>query len=486
MNRLLFTILLLMVRMGASAQVETYIAPQGAELNSLFEVSIGQGGRTWQSPVYKVQVDRVDQAQHNVEASGASQFSFGGTVTVHVRYNGDSIKSVRIRPLSRGIRPEVNGRDISFTLSQPENLSVEVNGDIYHDLQLFANPMEELPERIANLNRKYLNKPQTKPVCIHRPGLIYFGPGIHSLEGDTLSVPSNTTVYVAGGTVLKSHLLVKDAANVRILGRGLIDYHVREAIYVKNSRRVEVEGLLMTQLPVGNSDSVRIRNVKVISYYGWGDGLNVFASSHVSYDRCFARTSDDCTTVYATRKGFTGSSRHICMERSVLWADVAHPIFIGLHGNVEQPDTIEHLVYRDIDILEQAERQVDYQGCMAIGAGDENTVRDVLFENIRVENIRCGQLVNIRTTWNRKYCKAPGRLVEDVRFRNISYTGSLPNLSILAAYDAEHCIRNITFENLTLNGTHIADDMEGKPAWYKTSDFANMYVGENVSGVRFE
>ena len=32
----------------------------------------------------------------------------------------------------------------------------------------------------------------------------------------------------------------------------------------------------------------------------------------------------------------------------------------------------------------------------------------------------------------------------------------------------------------------IADDMPGKPKWYKTSDFANMFIGEHVSDVTFK
>ena len=122
---------------------------------------------------------------------------------------------------------------------------------------------------------------------------------------------------------------------------------------------------------------------------------------------------------------------------------------------------------------------------MAIGCGDLNVVRDVLFEDIRVEQIRNGQLFNIRTTWNEKYCAAPGRLVENITFRNVSYNGALPNLSIMEGYSPEHPVRNITFENLRINGRLITDDMKDKPKWYKTADFANAYAGANVHGLRF-
>ena len=68
---------------------------------------------------------------------------------------------------------------------------------------------------------------------------------------------------------------------------------------------------------------------------------------------------------------------------------------------------------------------------MAINAGDNNLIRKVRFENIRVEDFRQGQLINLRIFYNEKYCTAPGRGIEDVLFKNISYTGKNTELSVI-------------------------------------------------------
>lgn len=180
-----------------------------------------------------------------------------------------------------------------------------------------------------------------------------------------------------------------------------------------------------------------IRNVKSISYYSWGDGMNVFASNNVLFDGVFCRNSDDCTTVYGTRLGFVGGCKNITMRNSTLWADVAHPIFIGIHGNTKEPEVLENLNYINIDILDHKEKQVDYQGCLAINGGDNNLIRKVRFENIRIENFREGQIVNLRIFYNEKYCTAPGRGIEDVLFKNVSYTGENAGLSIIEGYNEE-------------------------------------------------
>lgn len=58
-------------------------------------------------------------------------------------------------------------------------------------------------------------------------------------------------------------------------------------------------------------------------------------------------------------------------------------------------------------------------------------------------------------------------------------------MSIIAGYDETRKVKNIRFEDLTINGQRIYDTMPEKPKWYKTSDFANIFVGEHVEGISF-
>lgn len=451
------------------AKVEVAGAPQGISLNNDFIVKVRPEGKSkWVLvPTYLVKVDEVRETKHHVEHASMATFDFSEKVEIEVTYNKGKIDSARVRPLSYDIPFTIEGNTLQFSLEKPANLSVEVNGDIFHNLHLFANPLD------------------TFKVDKKNPDLIYFGPGIHRFEGGEFRIPSGKTVYVAGGAVMMGRMLIENVHDVKLLGRGIIDPSVKMGIRIANSRNVYVEGLMATQCATGGSDSVTIRNVKVISYFGWGDGMNVFSSRNVLFDRVFCRTSDDCTTVYGTRLGFEGPSSNITMQNSTLWADVAHPIFIGIHGNVDKPEILENLNYVNIDILDHKEKQLNYQGCLAINAGDENLIRNVRFEDIRIENFRQGQLVNLRIFFNEKYCKAPGRGIENVVFKNVSYTGNRAEISVIEGYDAQRKVRNIRFENLRINGQIISDDMPGKPKWYHTGDMARIYVGPHVEGVSF-
>jgi hypothetical protein len=457
---------------GNEGHLDVYPAPDGAAMNEDFKVEVRLPGGQWQTvETYLVQVDEVRGTTHHFEDASMAYFDFEGQVEVRVTHVLADIASARVRPISYGIETKVAGKSMTFTLDRPCNLSIEVDGDIFHNLHLFANPVD--PNRPENLSD---------------PNLIYFGPGIHRIEGrrNELRIESGKTVYVAGGAVVLGTLHVARAKSVKILGRGIVrPERNAPGVQISNSSDVYVDGIITTQLPTGGSDGVTIRNVKSISHYGWGDGMNVFASSNVLFDGVFCRNSDDCTTVYATRKGYSGSSRNIVMQNSTLWADVAHPIFIGIHGNAEEPDTIENCIYRNIDILDHKEKQLNYQGCLAINGGDNNVIRNITFENIRIEDFREGQLVNIRIFFNEKYCKAPGQCIENVLFKDVSYDGENANISVISGYDANRKVRNVRFENLRINGRVISDDMPGKPAWYATGDMAHIYIGEHVENVTF-
>lgn len=460
---------LVVMSAGASAQsLSVCPAPKGADLNGDFTVQVRQDGGTWQEvSSYMVNVDEVRGTTHCVEKASMATFDFDGRVEVKVTYNKGKVDSAKIRPLSYGIPFRTKGRSMFFTLERPCNLSVEVNGDIFHNLHLFANPMEtDVPDK-------------------NDPNVMYFGAGLHEPENGEVRVPSGKTLYLAGGAVLKGRVLIEDVHDVKLIGRGIIDYKVKGGIRIANSRNVLVEGIATTQCATGGSEGVTIRNVKAISYYGWGDGMNVFASRNVLFDGVFCRNSDDCTTVYGTRLGFKGASSDVTMQNSTLWADVAHPIFIGIHGNSDHPEVLENLNYVNIDILDHKEKQLNYQGCLAINAGDNNLVRNVRFENIRVENYREGQLLNLRIFYNKKYCTAPGRGIENVLFKNVSYNGDRDNVSVIEGYNENRKVKGVRFENLRINGRLITDNMQGKPEWYHTGDMARIYVGPHVEDVTF-
>ncbi len=471
------------VKAGAKLHsIMTYAAPEGAPLKHDYDVYIQpRGQKEWtkiDTYMAKVNAPQAD-GSHKISEISYAFFDFTGDVFVRVVCKNRKFKTARIRPDYRGTIANVqNDSVVQFLLFQPENVSVEFDGNITDNLMVFTSKptiSKEDAEKAAKAQGRAFR---------------YYPRGLYTEE--TIKVPSNTTVYLDGGSYFTGTFAVEDAENVSILGRG-IARPVRGYLgcQVYRSKNVLVDGLIVNTCPIGESSQVTLHDVRSISHPQWGDGLNIFGGcSDILYDRVFCRNSDDCTTAYATRKDFSGSVRNIRMTNSTLWADVAHPIFIGLHGNPQVGDSIVNLKYDNIDIICQSEPQVDYQGCLAINCGDGNYVKDVVFDNIRIELpdqvAKQASITQVKVGWNQKYCTAAGGGVENVLFRNIRYYGAQPNMSVISGYDTQHKVKNVTFEGLKVNGKSINDDMPGKPRWYQTADYVPMFVGSHVENLQFK
>lgn len=392
---------------------------------------------------YKVNVD-----MDRIQDATMVQFAMGSPVEVMVKKNNGLIQQVDIRPFARKIAYRQERNAIFFTLDKPEYLSVEFNGDRLHNLHLFANPLETETYKDGDKN------------------VMYFGPGVHKpsdLPNNTFTIPSNTIVYLAPGSVIQGRLLVNNAENVKIIGHGILDHPFR-GVEVTDSKNVLIDGLTVVNpqhytIFGGNAKGLTIRNLKSFSCKPWSDGIDLMCCSDVTIDNIFMRNSDDCIAMYAHRWDYYGGTHRANVTNAVLWADVAHPINIGGHGNPGDPvgEIVEDLHFKDIDILEQDEDDKDYQGCMALDCGDKNLVRNISFENIRVEDIQEGRLFHLRVRFNQKYDKQPGRGIENVIFKNISYTGVGENPSLIEGRDKDRMIKNVTFENVMLNGQKMKD-----------------------------
>jgi len=312
-------------------------------------------------------------------------------------------------------------------------------------LHVFANPI------IKNVPDK------------NDPNVMYFEAGIHEptdTAGKCFRIPSNTTVYLEGGAVLKGCLTCDSVENVKILGHGML-LEPQQGISIAYSRNVLIDGITVVNsrhytVSGGQSTGITIKNLKSFSYQGWSDGLDFMSCSDVLIDDVFLRNSDDCIALYTHRWNYYGDCRNVRVFNSTLWADIAHPINIGTHGNTETGDEVlEDIVFKNIDILEHDEDDRDYQGCMTINVGDHNLAQNITFEDIRVEHIQEGQLFHLRVMYNQKYNTGPGRGVKNIIFRNISCIGKYINSSLIEGYDKNRKIENILFENIVLNGRRI-------------------------------
>lgn len=444
------------------ARVETAPVPKAVYYkyhSDDFTVQVRPVGEKEWTDLYEYRV-KVDM-DTNSDATMV-MFDFDGSVDVRVRKNNGGLRTVDIRPLARGIRPRVEGEMVTFRLDRPQNLSIEFDGDRLHNLHLFTNPIQtEVPEEGA-------------------AGVRYFGPGVHEPDDEkskTFRIRSNTTVYLAPGAILKGALNCDSTENVRVCGRGMI-WGAYNGLSAHHASRLTVEDITVVNpryntMTVAEGHDVLIRGLRSFSHQGWGDGLDFYCCRRIRVENVFLRNSDDCIAIYGHRWNFYGDTDDISVRDAVLWADIAHPINIGTHGDTAtEGERIENIRFENIDVLEHDEDDRDYQGVMTINAGDHNLVRNVTFDGIRVEHIQEGQLFHLRVMNLPRYCTGPGRGVEHITFRNITYQGHGENLSVVEGYDSGRMVREILFENVRINGRRA-----------RTAEDLGLKIGSFVEGI---
>ncbi|WP_416981418.1 glycosyl hydrolase family 28 protein [Streptomyces sp. T028] len=456
---------------NAAPKLVTYPRPSGVATTASFKVRVRTApDGEWQTlDIYQPRCREINATTGSgkVYDSSLAYFDFCGSVELEVTYLKGGTTKARVRPDSYGITPELLGDTLRFTLDEPKDVVVQINDDVFDCLHIVTNRVER-------------HAPSADD-----PDVLYYGPGVHTV--DLLSVSSGKTLYLAGGAVLQGGIDIKNAEKVTLKGHGvLIPTRTAGGVNVERSKNVRVEGIIMLGAGLGcrEAENVHVRKSRVFTWGQWGDGFPVYCSKNITYDGCFVRSADDSHSIYAHRDTLYGDTRNVTIKNATLWADVAHPINVGTHGNTDDPEMIENLLIQNVDILDHREPQMNYQGCISLNAGDSNLIKNVRVEDVRVEDFRWGQLLNFRVMYNTKYNTSVGRGIEDVYIKNLTYTGTHANPSLFLGYDADHPIKNVTFENLVVNGVVIADTMR-KPTWYYTTDTVQWYANEHVINMKF-
>jgi hypothetical protein len=393
---------------------------------------------------FKVKVNDKESFVYENRVAAYTIFEIEGETTVEVAFFG-KIYDVDIRPKSLNIVPRLTDGKIIFTLSKPCNLSVEINKNLKRPLFVFANsPVEGKPVK-------------------GDPRVLYFEGGKVYHTG-RITLKSNDIVYIESGAVVKGSLFLDSIQNVHIYGHGILD---GACVYEKGQERmieinrcenITVEGILINEskhwtAPCNKSKNITYKNIKVVSGNDWDDGIDIVSSQHVLVDGCFIRTKDDCIALKAGVNYYTDffnqlPAKDVQVINSVLWnAEWGNGLEIGFETRA---DTIQDVLFRNCDLIHVE----GPEGTFTIHNGDRAVIRNVLYENIRVEDSR-GILVDFKIL-NSQYSKDKNRgQIKDITFRNISINADILPPSLLLGYDESHTIDNVVFDNFRVNGRQI-------------------------------
>lgn len=376
------------------------------------------------------------------EMAAFCSFDIESSTTVTVKV-AEPVQSAKVLPSSLGIEPRIKGSEISFEAAPGNLLTLEINGDEYHSLHIFANAPEE------------------ETYSPDDPDVIYFGPGEHTVS--RLVVRSGQTLYLAPGAVLYGEMyehapgqyspvvsLLGD--NIKVRGRGIIDGSLCKTLsthllYV-NGKDISVEGIILRDasvwtLPVKNSERVVIDGVKILGYRANSDGVDICNSRDVTVRNCFIRTLDDLIVIKTTVDG--GPTVGVHAYKNVLWNEVAHAVSVG----AEIRKDISDILFEDNDIIHDKGRE----WTMRVYHCDEARVSDVVFRNLRIEESK-----NFISLWINKWVWTTSTErghIDHVVFQDIQAKGVVNPTVQFLGYDASHLVEDVLISNVWVDGRPI-------------------------------
>ena len=406
-----------------------------------------------------------------------------GETTVTVERD-TPFEEVIIRPLSANIVPKVDGNKVVFTLPRALNLSLEFDSDIERPLYFFTSP-----ER-ANIPR-----PNDPKVHYYEAGKIH--------EAGEIRLHDDETLYLEPGAIVRGYVRADSAKNIRILGSGILDQSYRRELKVHTIMLTECQDVLIQDVHIHDAfgwtlhprgcNRVTIDNHKQTGWRANCDGIDIEASHEVVVKNCFLRNADDCIAVKSKnpkivqRRGDPAVD-DVLIERSVFWnAKGGNALEVGfeLMGS-----TIQNIVFRNCDVI-----RVERGAAFSIHNAGTATVKDITFENVRVEDAR-DELIDLyiglsiysedipdeydrrhgfnlpdslmdpvandnKRQWmylpdreRERYVQGRGH-IKNIVFRNIDVTTPQHLPSLIKGWDKTHRVEGVVIENLTMNGKRI-------------------------------
>lgn len=441
------------------AVVTTYAMPQNLPakyISSDFQVQVNGNS----VPVYN--------GGNNVWGSKVSYGSFAFTGGVTVTVTADfSFNTARILPRSSGVSCTKKGNSLTFSLSNPQNVTVifdeNFQGKVLH---LFAQgPETDIPDS-GDAN------------------VLYFQPGYYDYSGQApLIIPSGKTLYLAGGAVLRGRVLVADSSNVTICGRGILlndfnssDGYDSVALVLKRSSNVTVKDIIISRDAASWSafmwkcGGIQGENVKIINpRYASSDGFDIANSHDVTFQNMFIRSCDDSIAIKGTgTSGYNPQENpsgglpnyNITVTDSQLWSDANNALGIGAETVASYYDNLN---FTDIDILHNFD---DYtypdtlteRSAINICALNATPISNITFEDIRLEKGK--RLISINMKDDFWFGSLQGNWSWNGNITNITYkniTSYSPGSNEIRIYgrDSSHIISNVTLDNVKINGQTV-------------------------------
>ncbi len=369
---------------------------------------------------------------------------------------------------------------MSFTADKPFK-AIVIRTEREMPLVIFGNPIEKDAPKAGSKD------------------IVYFGPGVHYVDGE-ISLKQNQTLYIAGGAVVKGNVFAS-GDNITIRGRGIIstDNRPRESrvrdssdcVSFENGKNLKVEGVIIKD-PIGwtlvfrNCENVTIDNLKICaSRMINDDAIDICNTSNVKITDTFARAQDDIIAIKGHYKSGIrfGLKRYkdlehrnnnlpcnnITIDNCIFWTDSANTFRIGYECYAPEFRGLKCTNLYVPFYSDRPSKFEDYwvKAVFLLQPAEGMTISDMHFENIVVRSNGSDnhlifaepRIVSSGAVRDKGIAGEYGR-IENCSFKNIKVVGqkgTFDGAIFVRGRDADHKVKNVTVENVEYFGKPITD-----------------------------
>lgn len=130
-------------------------------------------------------------------------------------------------------------------------------------------------------------------------------------------------------------------------------------------------------------------------------------------------------------------------------------MFTGIHADPGRNETISDLTFQNIDVIDSRHPGDPYYGVLGVNAGDNVTVKNVVFDGVRISGVSNQQLFNVRVMMNARLQQPARQGGGERRVQEHRLHRRGPAKSGLSGYDGGRQVKGVTFENVVIGGTKL-------------------------------
>ena len=432
--------------------------------------------------------------------SDGARFSLNLNITTHIARSNPVVL-----PESAGIKAVADGREVSATVTDYGVYTFSFDKSLISD-------GADLPLTLTVKKKEAFSLPEGYELRTFLPGrymyettrfmkthaAYYFKKGYYEIEGMTL--PSDSVFYFEEGTVLAVKALTLDSAgnplvskifeaerygkNIRFYGRPAIDFSERNGsndVYKEDAgsgagynfgflfeytENVEFSGVNAVNSGswtccFSASKNVEVRDLVLLGYRTYSDGVMISDCENVTVRGCFVRTGDDAMEVKSTTAGHV-AMKNVVFEQNSVWTDKG----VAYGAVYETANDIQGVTWRNNSVGYALPHWSDHLACTTISmeGSTGTTDSDLHFENIEIYTTYCPVTTVVLHN---------GGTVSNVYFKDVRVKYLLLHQRYRGAIDFivynkdggdidDFAIKTVYFDKIDLAGTALTQENKKK------------------------